>query len=210
MTLNIDGFRSKREDFVNMIERFDARSGRKLSVIGLCETKLGDAEAPDVPGFRVVARRDRAANDGGGGVAVLVRDSYAARALDGPPDDASETLAVALGEGDRAPRFFVGYRAPDDDMEPYLRALRFHASEAAAAGAAFVGGGDPNLPALQLPQSGVDLRACSGATETAGCRAFRTLLEESRLTVKSGTVAACGPDLDAALTHYRNTTATRP
>ena len=54
MTLNIDGFRSKREDLVNMIERFEARSGRKLSVIGLCETKLGDAEAPDVPGFRVV------------------------------------------------------------------------------------------------------------------------------------------------------------
>ena len=134
-----------------------------------------------------------------------VVDSYAARAIDGPPDDASETLAVALGEGDRAPRFLVGYRAPDDDMEPYLRALRFHADEAAAAGAAFVGGGDPNLPALQLPQSGVDLRACSGATETAGCRAFRTLLEESRLTVKSGTVAACGPGLDAALTHYRIT-----
>ena len=156
-----------------------------------------------MPGFRVAARRDRAANDGGGGVAVLVRDSYAAHAIDGPLDDASETLAVALGEGDRAPRFFVGYRAPDDDMEPYLRALRFHAGEAAAAGAAFVGGGDPNLPALQLPQSGVDLRACSGATETAGCRAFRALLEESRLTVKSGTVAACGPGLDAAL--YRTT-----
>ena len=29
-------------------------------------------------------------------------------------------------------------------------------------------------------------------------------------TVKSGTVAACGPGLDAALTHYRITTATRP
>ena len=112
MTLNIDGFRSKREDFVNMIERFEARSGRKLSVIGLCETKLGDAEAPDVPGFRVVARRDRAANDGGGGVAVLVRDSYAARAIDGPPDDASETLAVALGD-----RNSTGRRAFTGDVD---------------------------------------------------------------------------------------------
>ena len=28
--------------------------------------------------------------------------------------------------------------------------------------------------------------------------------------MKSGTVAACGPGLDAALTHYRITTTTRP
>ena len=136
--------------------------------------------APSIDGFCVVARRDRT-DEGGGGVIIYVRDAFVARRIDGPPGDTSETVVVAVGEGDRAPRFFEGYRAPRADMAPFCRALAFHAAEAASLGAAFIGGGDMNLPELQLRQSGADRRVVRSASETPACREFTAALEEARL-----------------------------
>jgi hypothetical protein len=64
-------------------------------------------------------------------------------------------------------------------------------------------GGDLNLPTLQLAQSGVDRRALSGERETADETAFRALLAATHLTVKSGTIAACGPTPHHAITRVQ-------
>ena len=121
----------------------------------------------------------------------------------GPSDDKSESVCVCLGASPRAPRFLVCYRAPKAAAAPLFRVIQHHADECGAIGAPLVIGGDLNLPTLQLAQSGVDRRALSGERETADETAFRALLAATRLTVKSGTIAACGPAPHNAITRVQ-------
>ena len=118
---------------------YERRTGRTPDVIGLEETKLPrDGEAPELDGFYVAARRDRDTG-GGGGVLIYVRSSLVASAVEGLADDASEVIAVDLGDGDEPPRFCVVYRPPGTDVGPTLRAIEHYASGARGA---FVCGGD--------------------------------------------------------------------
>lgn len=209
MFLNINGLRSKTAELSAFLGRFQ-EAFRKVTVVALAETRMRADDRPPIPGFRLVARRDRtSASSGpgtviGGGVAIYVADEVEALVLDHEAGDDSETATIIIGTDENGPRYLVGYRAPDDDDAAFLRALEHQAEEAAELGVGFVAAFDSNLPELRLAQGGSDRRLVGdAAAETARCRRFKDVLERTRLVVKSGTVASCGTELADAATFMR-------
>jgi len=186
--VNVDGLRTKVRDLGLLLEALQRSLGAPVVAVGLCETKLRrDAPTPVLPGFWKAARRDRE-EDGGGGVVIYVREGVAASALADPDADqgaGAEACAVKLGSGPRGPLFWAAYRAPGADIGAFLASLAFYAGQASAAGAAFVGATDANLPTL---------RRSRDAARTADATAFESALVELGLDIEN----------DAEFTFLRN------
>ena len=148
--LNVNGLTSKDAHVARLAAALERRLGRKIDILGLVETKLASedatdaADAPVLSGFHLVGRCDREGDGGGGGVAVYTRDTLLASVVDGPRDDASESVCVRVGVSPRAPRFLVCYRAPQVDAAPLFRVIQHHADECGGVGAPLVVGGDLN------------------------------------------------------------------